>query len=236
MSHNGWLKFHRQIIENPMWRRDHTAMYVFLTLLALVDRETGTVTLGRSQLAHLTGINESTIYKASLRLKRGEMVNTKSNSQYTEYRICNWSKYQSDGNSQSTNEVTAKYQQSNTKQEVRSKKREIVRDTNVSVASPQKIDRRNPELQELIDHAATLHFPLQGTIRANRFAAAILLKKRGLDHAKRLVEAAVAAHGKDFAPNISDFPQLNRKQGDLLAYFSKQKGKENSYAPLYIGE
>lgn len=79
------------------------------------------------------------------------------------------------------------------------------------------------ELQELIDYAKTLNFPLQGTIKLNRYNASNFLKKHGLEKSKKSVEYAVAIRGKPYAPQINDFMQLYRKIGDLINYYERSK-------------
>ena len=92
--------------------------------------------------------------------------------------------------------------------------------TNVIVAKPQN------DLQTLIDFSKGLGFPLQGTIKMNRFNASNLLKKFGLDKSKRLVAGAVNCRGKPYSPTINDFIQLYRKVGDLVTYYAKNKPKK----------
>jgi phage replication O-like protein O len=102
--------------------------------------------------------------------------------------------------------------------------------TNVLVAKPQ--DKRNLELQELIDYADNLGFILQGTKQINRFSAYNLWKKFGLDKSKRLVMAAINARGKPYAPTINDFVQLYRKVGDLITYYQKLEVENDKHKSI----
>lgn len=94
--------------------------------------------------------------------------------------------------------------------------------TNVVGAST---DKRNPELQEIIDYSGELQFVLQGTAKMNRQCAHNCLKKYGLEKTKRLVSAAVQARGEQYAPTINDFCQLYKKAGDLVIFYKKQNQK-----------
>lgn len=85
------------------------------------------------------------------------------------------------------------------------------------------------ELQELVDYAKTLNFPLQGSQRLNRYNASNFLKKHGLDKSKKSVEYAVAIRGKPYAPQINDFIQLYRKIGDLINYYERNKNDKRGY-------
>jgi hypothetical protein len=88
-------------------------------------------------------------------------------------------------------------------------------------------DSRNVELQELIDHAATLQFPAQGSAKTNRQYAWNCLRKYGLDPCKRLVNATVSCRGKPYAPTINDFGQLFRKAADLAVFIQADKKKKD---------
>lgn len=91
-----------------------------------------------------------------------------------------------------------------------------------------KPDKRNPELQELIDYAAENNFVLQGTQKSNRFSAFHLLHKFGLERSKTLVRAAIQCRGKQFAPSINDFVALYRKSGDLANYYARLENERDN--------
>ncbi len=95
-------------------------------------------------------------------------------------------------------------------------------------ASPPE-DKRNPDLQELLNYADELGFVIQGTKQLNRFNAYNLLKKFGLENSKKSVRMAVEARGKPYAPTINDFIQLYRKIGDLLTYYKKGQNEKRGY-------
>lgn len=106
------------------------------------------------------------------------------------------------------------------KSEPTKEKKEIITKettTNVVGGKPQS------ELQELIDFAKSKGFPLQGTVKMNRFNASNLLKKFGLEKSKRCVEYAVGVRGAPYAPQVNDFVQLYRKIGDLINFYEKEK-------------
>jgi hypothetical protein len=123
---DGWIKLHRQVLENNVRLYDDTAWKVFETLLLLVDRKTGSWSGGRYQLEkHCGNIKATTIYKAISRLKKAEMVTLDSNTRYSVISICKWSEYQGNGNTLSnTPSNTSSNTPSNTltrSKEVRSK-------------------------------------------------------------------------------------------------------------------
>lgn len=131
----GWVKLHRKLLDNELLRTDVAAKSVFVTLLLLCDKKTGTGSFGRELLGYYCGLKPITAYKAFLRLKKANMVTQSSNNRFTQFSICNWSEYQADGNKRGNNEVTTKEQRSNTLQEGRSRSKNIVSKETSEVAS-----------------------------------------------------------------------------------------------------
>ncbi len=109
----GWVKLHRQITENSFLMHDPSAFMMFMHLLLRANSK-GQWSGGRKQLSEIVGLKEGTTYDALKRLERQQIVNIKSNSHYSVISICNWSKYQSNPNSQSNNSPTIRQQHDNT--------------------------------------------------------------------------------------------------------------------------
>ncbi len=113
---SGYIKLHRQVLDNPIFKNDTTAWHVFEVLMMLCDYKTGEWCGGRFRLAEYCGnMNPNTLKSAIDRLRTSKMVTTTSTNKYTVYRICNWSKYQGDDTSSITNKTPAKHQQNTTK-------------------------------------------------------------------------------------------------------------------------
>lgn len=93
---NGWVKWHRKIIENEIWLYDWTAWHIFEYLWGVADYKTGTVKRAYSTMSEYLKIPKSTLSRAISRLEKAKMVNTSRNPNYTLYTICNWHKYQED--------------------------------------------------------------------------------------------------------------------------------------------
>jgi len=129
---SGWVKLHRKVIDNEIFRHDLTAWHVFETLLLLADSKTGKWSGGMFQLAEQCGMNRNTLYKAIIRLELTEMVNRSVNSKYTVYNICKWSDYQSDSKHLGKQPVNSQQTASNTLTRNRSRNKNIVsKDTSV---------------------------------------------------------------------------------------------------------
>lgn len=94
MDKEGWLKFHRKIMRNPIWLRDRTAWHLFETLMMLVDHKTGIWQGGRMQLTTYSGINPNTVYNALKRLQLAKMITLSANTRYSTISICKWNEYQ----------------------------------------------------------------------------------------------------------------------------------------------
>lgn len=131
---NGWIKVHRQLLDNELFRNDHNALVLFLALLLLVNHRDGKYSTGRFRLADIVGMKPTTMYKTLKRLEKHKMVTCTSNSLRTIIVICNWNIYQGSGNKSSDSPVTAEGQPSDTKQERRTKNKE--KNTNVQLDEP----------------------------------------------------------------------------------------------------
>lgn len=120
---NGWVKLHRQIGENVFLMNDNNAYMVFTKLLYMANSK-GEWAGGRFKLAERVNLNPNTLYKVLQRLEREHLVNIRSNNKYTIYCICNWHKYQSNGNRSSNNTVTSGEHHSNTLVRIKNKELE----------------------------------------------------------------------------------------------------------------
>lgn len=231
---NGWIKLHRSLLNNPLWQRDHTAVHVFLTLLLSVDSKTGSFTCGRHQMEALTGIKGTTYYKALGRLKFHQMVTQVSNNRFTTISICKWKDYQSSGNSQSNtrsnNQVTTKEQQSNTKQEVKNIRNK--KDTKVSTANAvtlisNKVDKRNPDIQQVIDTWLQVVGDLDGPQAEHRRYAKLLLDKKGLEAVLAAIRAIPPTRGQKYAHSFTSIQDLYRKYEKLREFYIRKKVEQN---------
>lgn len=130
---NGWVKLYRDCLEHEILANDNSAFLVFAKLLLKVNRKNGKFITGRFKLGELTNLKPTTAWKTLKRLEKHKMVTLASDNKKTVIYICNWTKWQGNGDTDSDNKVTTKGQQSDTKQEVRSKNKEIVsKDTTIS--------------------------------------------------------------------------------------------------------
>jgi hypothetical protein len=107
----GWIKLHRKVLDNRIWRDDPTAWRLFEYLLLSCDTRTGQYTCGREQLSRAINVKPITTYKALKRLEIAQMVTLVSNNRFTTVSIVNWGSYQQGGNNAGNNKVTTEEQQ-----------------------------------------------------------------------------------------------------------------------------
>jgi hypothetical protein len=98
MKNQGWIKLYRKTIENWVWKHDRNAWQVFEWLLMVVDKRTGTYSLGRFRGAKATGLAPSTFHDSLMRLEKYGMATisptAKPTGQFTFVHITNFAQYQ----------------------------------------------------------------------------------------------------------------------------------------------
>ncbi|MBW2003040.1 MAG: hypothetical protein JRI72_00285 [Deltaproteobacteria bacterium] len=133
----GWVKLHRQIIENPIFRKPHMLqLFVYCVLKANHEQgkafwgkdeitvERGQFVAGRFEIALALNQNPNTTYARLKRLESGGFLNIKSNNKYSLINVVNYELYQSDeqkSNSKMNKKITTNEQQNNTNKNVRMK-------------------------------------------------------------------------------------------------------------------
>lgn len=138
---NGWIKWHLQTLDNDVFLYDPTAWRIFeyLCLMAYKNRPQGCVVTGRDKIANTLGGNSSTVYKALKRLESNNMIEVSVTGRRSVINICNWDKFQANGNTSSNNSVTTKEQQSNPLNKNKIKNKNI--STNVDKSKSDDIQR-----------------------------------------------------------------------------------------------
>src|SRR5690349_12910399 len=94
-------------------------------------------------------------------------------------------------------------------------------------------DRRNPEIQSLIDyfeHSFGFKMP---RAQFQRRAAKTLIQRVGLTAAIHMVDAAKLVYGKEYAPVIVSLEDLRDKWPKLRAYYDRRKAKVSAAAVIH---
>lgn len=99
---DGWIKLHRSVLSNEVYRNDPTAWRVFEYILLSCDRKTGTYRSGRFKDSEFLGMKATTFYQALKRLQNHyqmvDLVTGKVTIKFTDVTIRNWHKFQSNDN------------------------------------------------------------------------------------------------------------------------------------------
>lgn len=122
----GWIKLHRQLLENPIIKKpSYFTLWVVLLLKAnhkqtkmmwngnIILIKEGQFITGRKELCKETSIPESTIEDILKYLERQHQIQQQKTTKYRLITIVNWVKHQ-DSNTKSNNKATTKQQQADT--------------------------------------------------------------------------------------------------------------------------
>lgn len=123
----GWIKLHRKILKNDQLFGKAYDFAIFVTLLLMADRHTGALTIGRKQLAKRFRAKETTIYDALKRLEKQHQINIQTNNHFSTISIVKYHSYQTQTDNKTEQKPTPNRQQTDTLQEVRSKKKNIIK-------------------------------------------------------------------------------------------------------------
>lgn len=90
----------------------------------------------------------------------------------------------------------------------------------------QKVDKRNPDIQLIVDTWDKVLGMPDGTQAENRRYAKLLIDKRGLERAAGAITAFQAIKGKKYSPKITGLKSLYYKWGDLEDYYLRKKADD----------
>lgn len=211
----GWVKLHRQVMTNEIFRHDRTAWHIFQVLLLVCDKKTGKWSGGRFQLADLCNENPATTYKALKRLEKAKMVTLSSNNKYTTIYICKWKDFQDTGNTSSNNKVTTGEQLGNTLTRIENKNKEVLlRNTAYG----------KPEINDMFNYwNEKVGYEITSRRQANRNACNNMYKKYGKEKLEQLIVGVSKAQEDRYAPRIGDFVELQGNLNKLLAWGKAQQ-------------
>ena len=91
--------------------------------------------------------------------------------------------------------------------------------------TPVKVDKRNPNVQEIWEHGINLGFTNKKE-HLNRYAIARLLKDVPKDRLKQIIEYARKIQDQQYAPRIYNFLDLEEKLPKLKDFADRQKAKQ----------
>jgi len=97
---------------------------------------------------------------------------------------------------------------------------------NGAAKATQRIDSKKIDAMFSFWHEQTA-MEITGNVEANRKACSNLLKTHGDENLKKLISGVGVAMNDQYAPRISDFVSLKRKQNDLIVWGRKHKAVKN---------
>jgi hypothetical protein len=236
----GWVKVHRQLLDNHFLMKDNNAYIVFTKLLLMVNKK-GEIAAGRRQLADLMYMNDRTLYGILVRLENQGMIKIESMVRYSVIHIKNWATYQQNanrgGNETATEDATLAKQGSiaevatdmtTTAQPQRnssattaqhSNKKEIKKEKKNNSSELATRSYGNPEINEMFSYwEQTIGYRIEGNVAKNRNACSNLLKKHKREGVIRLINGILLTKEDQFAPRIADFIQLQFKYNEFIAW------------------
>jgi hypothetical protein len=247
MQSSGWIKIHRKILDNEIWRTKPSQwMKVWLYILAKVSHGTkefpvGTGFFNFSKERELIG-NDVTVDQVKKALQcfvRLHMISTKRSTRGTIVKVARYADYQMLDCETSTDVGTSKAREKHhDKQELKNSSNTNVLEPTVPggthVATPKG---RNPEVQELVDYwnqqtGAIKVSPLDRRAVYNLLRNKTLLAqnpgKTPVEIAKAVIDVAVEAKnwsGRPFPPRVATLQELYNKIDSLKDwYMAKEKG------------
>lgn len=221
---NGWIKLHRKILENEVFRYDRTSWHIFEVLLILANHQTGKWSGGVFQLSELAGLTKNTTYKATLRLENQGMITRLVNGRYTVYHICKWGEYQSKSDEIETpSKLSVNSEETPDNTLTRSKELRIKNNTKVLG----KAQFGNSDVNTIMD-CFQKNFGVKPTrIKANRQAAyRLLLKLKTTESVCRIIKYSSSIQGDKYSPTIGNLIDIEDKLLKLVAHSkTTEKGK-----------
>jgi len=107
MAHNGWVKLHRKLLDNPLAGNPQWAWLWIVLLLKASHQDkvimwngkprllkAGALITGRNKLAKESRLSPSTVERALAYLEAGQQIGQVKNSKFRLISIVKWKKYQ----------------------------------------------------------------------------------------------------------------------------------------------
>ncbi len=229
--HRGYIKLWRKIEDDDMWFEEpFTPGQAWVDMLLLANHKEKTfsvrgnlVTIKRGQI----GYSEATLGKRwkwsrgrvrryLLRLNLIQQIEQHKSPVLTVISIIKYDLYQPNGTTDDTTERQQTVQQKDTNKNVKNDKNV----KKVSILQPEAAANIQKLFDILYEINPTLNF---GNI-TQRNAAKRLIDRLGPEKAFGSAQAAVAVHGKQYAPTITTPLQLESKLSQLVAFYKKEGG------------
>ena len=225
MNNNGWIKIHRKIMDNCIYKDAHL-LHLFIHCLLKANHkankflfndkemiiERGQFITGRLQLAEDLNVNSSLVYRKLKILENLKIVNIKSNNKFSLVTVLKYNTYQDLIN---TNEQQ-NGQQANNK-----------RTTNEQQANTNKKDKNDNKEKKIkiIDSANIPLVNLKNNIQNNtEYTTEELFEYIWQEYPKRDGKKSSLSHFKATVKNENDFLDLCKSVNNYLHTDTVRKG------------
>lgn len=217
---NGWVKIHRKIIENPIFKRS-AYFHLWITLLlksnhkqtkmmwngGIIVVNEGQLITGRKSLSEETGIPESTIEDILRYLETQHQIQQQKTTKYRLVTILNWKDYQNP-----TAKATTKQQQADTNKNVKNDKKNT--DTEQSSLIPEVIklfEEVNPACKKMYGNTT------------QRKACQNLIDEYGFEEVSKVIAFLPKSNKVSYFPVVTTPVQLWDKYQTLKDKWSQKK-------------
>lgn len=237
--YQGWIKLHRKIFDNPLFKRS-AYLHLWLALLLKANHQDkkmiwnkeiivikeGQLITGRKELYSETGIPESTIEDILKFLESQHQIQQQKTPKFRLITIVNWKEHQI-SDTKSNNKATTKQQQTDTnkndKKVDNDKKDSLTETSSVNINHLFGLFiKLNPAVKRMYSH------PVQ------RKACEELLNSYGIERLTTIIEKTLPrTNGMEFFPTITTPLQLQDKyiqlESAVRKYQSEAKSKKDKY-------
>lgn len=97
------------------------------------------------------------------------------------------------------------------------------------LAAVERPDKRDPEVQALVDKFEQTMKLTMPKPHLQRRAAKTLIQRHGVEAVLKVIEAAKAVQRQPYAPQILDLMDLRDKWNNLKAYYERLAGEQKPY-------
>lgn len=226
---NGWIKLHRKLLDNPVYRRP-AYLSVWLTLLLLANHEDkkfmwnngtiviheGSLVTGRDKLSKLTGVSSSTIERVLQFLENEHQIEQQKTTKYRVITIINWKEYQTSDN-KTDNKRTTNGQQTDTYKNVRRKEGK-----NTEQKAPEPGAEDIPVIIDSFKEVNPSYSKFFGNT-TQRSAVQRLLGLHGKDQLIKVISMLPKTNSMRFFPSITSPVQLEDKWAALKTAYERKK-------------
>lgn len=247
--HNGYIRLHRKILDNPLFKKS-TYFHLWSCLLLLANHtpnkimwngdiiviNEGQLVTGRKELSIKTGIPESTIEDILKFLEKQHQIRQQKTTKFRLITVINWKQYQN-SDSKSDNKATTKQQQADTNNNDKNDKNENnILSTNVDEpTAPAEIEyipeersnsTENKQVMGIMLAFRRINPTLKINHRTHRTAIKEMIKMFGYDKLKKYAQYAISVQGQKYAPTITTPYLLQQKIAELKIYYDKNSNSQ----------